>query len=85
MNIQDTHTYVQYSYIFSSVIQQKEEVETFIKRNKIRSAILESSAYQSYWARALLLLLEVGGRVVGNKSLFMHIPDPILCEIKIKG
>ena len=46
MNIQDTHANVQYSYIFSSVIQQKEAVETFIKRNKIRSAILESSAYQ---------------------------------------
>ena len=46
INIQDTHTNVQYSYIFSSVIQQKEAVETFIKRNTIRSAILESSAYQ---------------------------------------
>ena len=46
ISIQDTHSNVQYCYIFSSVVQQKEAVETFIKQNKIRSAILESSAYQ---------------------------------------
>ena len=46
VSIQDTHTNVQYGYIFSSVVQQKEAVEAFIKRNAIRSAIIESSAYQ---------------------------------------
>ena len=46
ISIQDTHSNVQYCYIFSSVVQQKEAVETFIKRNTIRSAIIESSAYQ---------------------------------------
>ena len=40
ISFQDTHTNAQGGYIFSSV------VETFIKRNAIRSAIIESSAYQ---------------------------------------
>ena len=40
ISIKETHTNVQKGNILSSVVQQKEAVETFIKRNKIRPAII---------------------------------------------
>ena len=47
INIHETRLIINYSYVFSDIMDQKKAVKVFIKRNTIRSALLEAgSAYQ---------------------------------------
>ena len=67
INIHETRSIINYLYVFSDIMDQKKAVKVFIKRNTIRSAILEAAlpTRTVYWARALQLLLEVLGRGFG--------------------
>ena len=47
INIHDTSSTTEYLSVFSDILNQKQAVQVFIKRNNIRSDILEAgSAYQ---------------------------------------
>ena len=47
INMQDVNSSGEYSSLFSSIVDQKQAVKSFIRRNNIRTAILEAGcAYQ---------------------------------------
>ena len=47
INLQDGNSSIEYSSLFYSIVDQKKTVQSFIRRNNIRSALLEAGcAYQ---------------------------------------
>ena len=76
IHIHDTSLSTEYLFVFSDILNKKQAVQVFIKRNNIRSVLLEAgSAYQGNILGTGTLAAAGGAReMLGNKLLVTNIP-----------